>query len=124
VRQFGLFHVMDDSGEPNLRVEAIHDERGYRKIKQALAKHYDVSWFAPDIQVVDVNLAADRRLILHHRAQNKVQLEEKDARLVLQHLADLWGYDVLMKEVDPATDSVLKEHAASPRAGVIQADPS
>ena len=124
VRQFGLFHVMDDSGEPNLRVEAIHDERGYRKIKQALAKHYDVSWFAPDIQVVDVNLAGDRRLILHHRALNKVLLEEKDARLVLQHLADLWGYDVLMKEVDPATDSVLKEHTASPRAGVIQADPS
>jgi spore cortex formation protein SpoVR/YcgB (stage V sporulation) len=36
VRQFSLFHVMDDSNEPNLRVEAIHDERGYRKIKQAL----------------------------------------------------------------------------------------
>ena len=69
VRQFGLFHVMDDASEPNLRVEAIHDERGYRKIKQALAKHYDVSWTSADIQVVDVNLAGDRRLILHHRAR-------------------------------------------------------
>jgi stage V sporulation protein R len=47
-------------------------------------------------------------------------LEEKDARLVLQHLADLWGYDVLLKEIEPATDAVLKEHAASPRGGVIQ----
>jgi spore cortex formation protein SpoVR/YcgB (stage V sporulation) len=122
VRQFGLFHVMDDSSEPNLRVEAIHDERGYRKIKQALAKHYDVSWFAPDIQVVDVNLAGDRRLILHHRALNKVLLEEKDTRMVLQHLADLWSYDVLLKEVDPATDAVLKEHTASPRAGIVQTD--
>ena len=71
VRQFGLFHVMDDANEPNLRVEAIHDERGYRKIKQALAKHYDVSWNSADIQVVDVNLAGDRRLILHHRALNR-----------------------------------------------------
>jgi spore cortex formation protein SpoVR/YcgB (stage V sporulation) len=120
VRQFGLFHVMDDASEPNLRVEAIHDERGYRKIKQALAKHYDVSWTSADIQVVDVNLAGDRRLILHHRALNRVLLEEKDARMVLQHLADLWGYDVLMKEIDPSNDSVLKEHAASPRPGIVQ----
>src|SRR4051794_14122598 len=124
VRQFGLFHVMDDSSEPHLRVEAIHDERGYRKIKQALAKHYDVSWFAPDIQVVDVNLAGDRRLILHHRALNKVLLEEKDTRMVLQHLADLWSYDVLLKEVDPATDAVLKEHAASPRPGIVKIESS
>jgi spore cortex formation protein SpoVR/YcgB (stage V sporulation) len=124
VRHFGLFHVLDDSNEPTLRVEAIHDERGYRKIKQALAKQYDISWTSPDIQVVDVNLAGDRRLILHHRALNRIMLEERDARMVLQHLADLWGYDVLMKEIDPGTDAVLKEHAASPRPGIVSLDGS
>ena len=67
--------------------------------------------------MVDVNLAGDRRLILQHRAMNRILLEEKDARMVLQHIADLWGYDVVMKEIDPATDAVLKEHAASPKAG-------
>ena len=51
-----------------------------------------------------------------------VLLEERDAKLVMQHLADLWGYDVVMKEIDPATDSVLKEHAASPRGGIISHD--
>jgi stage V sporulation protein R len=34
---------------------------------------------------------------------------------VLQHLADLWSYDVLLREVD-AADTVLKEHLASPSA--------
>ncbi len=34
---------------------------------------------------------------------------------MLQHLADLWGYDVLMKEVDTTTGAVLKEHTASAR---------
>jgi spore cortex formation protein SpoVR/YcgB (stage V sporulation) len=34
---------------------------------------------------------------------------------VLQHLADLWGYGVLLKEIDPANGTVLKEHAASAR---------
>jgi stage V sporulation protein R len=121
IRHFGLFNVVDDANEPELRVEAIHDERGYRRIQQALARQYDVAWTMPDIQVVDVNLATDRRLVLHHRALNRVLLEEKDARLVLQHMADLWGYDVVLKEVDPADDAVLKEHAASPRAGILTA---
>ena len=119
IRQLGLFHVVDDPDEPTLRVEAIHDERGYRKIQRALARQYDIAWSAPDIQVVDVDLAGDRRLILHHRALNRVLLDERDARLTLQHLADLWGYDVIMREVDPASETVLKEHAASPRPGLL-----
>jgi spore cortex formation protein SpoVR/YcgB (stage V sporulation) len=41
---------------------------------------------------------------------------------VLQHLADLWGYDVLLKEIDPATEAVLKEHAASPRGSILKQD--
>jgi spore cortex formation protein SpoVR/YcgB (stage V sporulation) len=120
MRDFGMFHVRDDANEPNLNVEAIHDERGYKRIRSALARQYDVAWTVPDIQVVDVNLAGDRRLILHHRALNRILLEERDARLVLQHIADLWGYDVLLKEVDPSTDAVLKEHAATPRGALLQ----
>ena len=69
-----------------------------------------------------MNLAGDRKLILHHRALNQITLDERDARHVLQHLADLWGYDVLMKEIDPTTESVLKEHAATPRSGLLGAD--
>jgi stage V sporulation protein R len=73
---------------------------------------------------VDVNLAGDRRLILHHRALNRILLEEKDAKLVLQHIADLWGYDVLMKEIDPSTEAVLKEHSAAPKAGIVRIETS
>lgn len=119
IRQFGLFHVVDDADEPHLRVEAIHDERGYRRIQRALARQHDIAWLLPDIQVVDVDLLGDRRLILHHRALNRVLLDERDTKLSLQHLADLWGYDVLMREIDPGTEAVLKEHAASPRPGIV-----
>jgi spore cortex formation protein SpoVR/YcgB (stage V sporulation) len=47
-------------------------------------------------------------------------LNESDARLVLQHLADLWSYDVSLQEVD-ATETVLKEHGASPRKIAVAA---
>jgi spore cortex formation protein SpoVR/YcgB (stage V sporulation) len=44
-----------------------------------------------------------------------VLLEDGDTDNVLQHLADLWGYDVLLLEMDEAEDVVMNEHTAKPR---------
>ena len=99
-----------------MRVAAIHDERGYRDIRRALARQYDVAWSSPDIQVADVDLQGDRKLVLQHRAANRVLLDEADCDAVLAHVQALWGYGVVLEEVDPATDKVLRTHAA-PGAG-------
>ncbi len=79
MRQLRLFHVTDDPDKPELRVEAIHDERGYRKLRRAFARQYDVAWLDPDIEVVDVDLEGDRKLILHHKVLNRVLLNKDDA---------------------------------------------
>jgi spore cortex formation protein SpoVR/YcgB (stage V sporulation) len=114
IRKLRLFHLSDDSGKPAIKVGAVHDERGYRRVRQALARQYDPAWTEPDIQVVDVDLSGDRRLIVEHRVLHGRTLEEKEARLVLRHLAYLWSYDVLLKEIDPVSGTVLREHAVSP----------
>ena len=49
---------MDDAEEPELVVSAIHDDRGYRRIRRMLAQQYDVAWLDPDIEVIDVDLRA------------------------------------------------------------------
>ena len=36
IRELRLFHLVDDADESELRVEAIHDERGYRRMRRAL----------------------------------------------------------------------------------------
>jgi len=116
MRQMRMFQLNDDPAQTEgIRVEAIHNERGYRRIRRELARLHDVGWIDPNIEVVDVDLAGDRRLILRHTVVNGAMLEEPDAKRVLQHLADLWGYDVLLKEID-ASDRVVKEHTVSPRA--------
>ena len=117
MRKLRLFHVTDDADQPVLKVEAIHDERGYRRLRGAFARQYDPGWMDADIQVVDVDLSGDRRLIVEHRVNAGRLLEESEARQVLRHLAALWSYDVLMQEVDPATGAVLKQHAVSPPRG-------
>ncbi|MGL5165404.1 MAG: SpoVR family protein [Afipia sp.] len=115
MRHMRMFHLHDDPAETaGIRVDAIHDERGYRRIRRELARQYDVGVIDANIEVVDVDLAGDRRLLLRHTTVNGALLNEADAKRVLQHLADLWSYDVALSEVD-STGTVLKEHIASPR---------
>src|SRR6266699_6929024 len=115
VRKLRMFHLHDDpEEEEGVRVDAIHDERGYRRVRRELARQYDVGFIDPNIEVVDVDLAGNRRLMLRHAVVKGARLNEADAKRVLQHLADLWTHDVSLVEVD-AADTVLKEYLLSPR---------
>ncbi|MCG8441355.1 MAG: SpoVR family protein, partial [Caulobacterales bacterium] len=114
MRRLGLFHVVDDADAPFLTVESIHNERGYRDLRRTLSRQYDITRLEPDIQIVDVDLEGDRRLILHHQVQDGIMLDEDDSEMVLRHLADLWGYEVVLREVDEAEGRVLDEHTAEP----------
>lgn len=119
IRKWRIFHIVDDPEETELEVRAIHDERGYRAIRRMLSRQYDTAWTLPDIQVVDVDLAGNRTLMVHHHVLDGMTLQPEDARKVLQHLADLWGYDVVLKEVDTATGAVLADHKATARPALF-----
>jgi stage V sporulation protein R len=115
MRHMRMFHLHDDPADTaGIRVDAIHDQRGYRRIRRELARQYDVGFIDANIEVVDVDLAGDRRLMLRHAVVKGAQLNETDTKRVLQHLADLWSYDVSLVEVD-ATGTVLKEYVLNPR---------
>jgi stage V sporulation protein R len=114
MRHFRMFHLHDDPEErAGIKVDAIHDNRGYRRIRRELAKQYDIGFIDANIEVVDVDLAGDRRLMLRHAVVKGAQLDEADTKRVLQHLADLWGYDVVLREVD-SSDAVVGEQLATP----------
>ena len=95
-------------------MDAIHDAQGYRDIRRSVARSYDPGNFYADIEIVDVDLSGDRCLRLQHRTSPGHLLDEKDARASLRHLADLWGYEVRLLEIDRQTDTVLATHLASP----------
>jgi len=116
IRRLRMFHLHDDpADEDGILVDAIHNERGYRRVRSELARQYDVGFIDPNIEVVDVDLAGNRRLMLRHSVVKGAQLNEADAKHVLQHLADLWSYDVSLVEAD-ASDRILKEYVVNPRA--------
>ncbi|MCO6418927.1 SpoVR family protein [Siccirubricoccus sp. KC 17139] len=114
MRDLRLFHLVDDVEQPALRVDSMHDERGYRRLRRALARQYDPATTDADIQVVDVDLSGDRRLILEHYVQAGRLLDDQEARQVLRHLASLWTYDVVLREVAVPGGAALREHVVSP----------
>ncbi len=116
MRQFRMFRLMDDTSDPTLLVDAIHDDAGYRAIRRTLARSYDPAEGDPDVQVVDVDLAGDRRLMLQHRTRPGQLLAQRDAELTLRYVAALWGYEVKLQEVDSETEAVLATHSAGPPA--------
>ena len=116
IRQFRMFRLLDDTSDPTLLVDAIHDDAGYRAIRRTLARSYDPAEGDPDVQVVDVDLAGDRRLMLQHRTRPGQLLAQRDAELTLRYVAALWGYEVKLQEVDSETEVVLATHSAGPPA--------
>jgi stage V sporulation protein R len=95
-RKMHLFKLNDRAADPQYKVAAIHDDRGYKAVRRALANQYDPGR-DPNIQVTSADLAGDRQLVLTHRLNNEIPLAESDARGVLAYVAELWGFDVELR---------------------------
>lgn len=93
MRDLKLFSVLDDDQDDALVVPAIHDENGYRVLREQLAAQYNLGNREPNIQVWNVNLRGDRSLHLRHQQHNRKPLGESTGE-VLRHLHRLWGFDV------------------------------
>ena len=99
MRDLRLFHVVDDEKASEIEVAAIHDDSGYRQVREALSRQYDLGSREPNIQVWNVNLRGDRSLTLRHFQHNDRPLADS-AQEVLKHVARLWGFDVHLESVN------------------------
>jgi spore cortex formation protein SpoVR/YcgB (stage V sporulation) len=100
MRDFRLFMLHDESDAANYRVAAIHDQQGYRTVRSALARQYDVGAADANIQVVAANLKGDRKLHVEHRMHRGIPLHEATRELVCVHLERLWGHEVALNETE------------------------
>ncbi|ROZ62110.1 SpoVR family protein [Ramlibacter sp. WS9] len=112
MREFRLFSVVDDSTQKELEVAAIHDDAGYRRVREALSRQYDLSSREPNIQVWNVNARGDRSLTLRHTRHNDRPLDN-GAEEVVKHVARLWGFRVRLESVD-SHDRVLQHWEVTP----------
>ena len=114
MREFRLFAIVDDEKDKELEISAIHDDSGYRKLREALSRQYDLGSREPNIQVWNVNTRGDRSLTLRHVQHNERPLHET-AHEVLKHVARLWGFDVHLESVNGKGDVSRRWSVPGPR---------
>lgn len=100
MRDMRLFCINDDEGNPYLEVNAIHNETGYRQLRESLAAQYNLGNREPNIQVYNVNVRGDRSLTLRHYMHQERPLESENTREIIKHIHRLWGFDVRLESVD------------------------
>jgi len=99
MRDFRLFALRDRATESAIKVSAIHNEQGYRRVRSELARSYDISNIDPNIQVVGAALRGDRTLTLAHYRHRGIPLHDGTKDLVLAHVERLWGHNVVLEDI-------------------------
>jgi len=108
MRDMKLFLIDDNQDEDVYNVKAIHNENGYKKIRESLSEQYNRNRYIPDIQVYDVDVYGDRTLKLLYTPINNMDLSMKDCRDVLDYVKQLWGFPVeLIEFVDGEEDLIM-----------------
>ncbi|MEL6568217.1 MAG: SpoVR family protein [Pseudomonadota bacterium] len=110
MRDFQMFSLEGSERARFYTVNSIHDMRGFRTIRDTLARNHDLSVTEPDIQVVDVDFLGDRSLLLECQMSDGARLAKKDRDAVLRHVEHLWGFDVDLEEIG-ATPEPKRESA-------------
>jgi len=108
IRDLKLFGIVDDDKENEIEVTAIHDDSGYRRIREELAEQYSLSQQEPNIQVQQVDLRGDRSITIRHRQHDRIPLDEDTTKEVMKHLHHLWRFDVHLETV--ADDAVTARY--------------
>jgi stage V sporulation protein R len=107
IRELRLFAVADHRAESTLKVECIHDEPGYRRVRKLLAQQHAHEQRVPDVQIVQFDRDGDRSLTLRHTQRRGRQLNDAAFEVVV-HLRRLWGFPVRLEtwEDDARLESV------------------
>ena len=113
MRDLRLFAIHDDEKKSEIEVAAIHDESGYRRVRELLSQQYDLGSREPNIQVWNVNLRGDRSLTLRH-FQHKDRPLADSANEVLKHVARLWGFAVHLESANAKGDITKRWAVPSP----------
>lgn len=93
MRDMRLFSIIDDDSCSYLEVDSIHDETGYKAVRESLAAQYNLGNREPNIQVYNVNVRGDRKLTLRHY-QHQGRPLDKNTDELLKHIRTLWQFDV------------------------------
>ena len=115
MRDMRFFTICSDERNPYLEVGAIHNDEGFRELRENLAAQYNLGNLEPNIQVYSVDNQGDRSMVLRHYRHNGCPLDDASTHAILGHIHRLWGFDVKLESVDG--DKVVSTYPPSKEDG-------
>jgi spore cortex formation protein SpoVR/YcgB (stage V sporulation) len=112
IRDLKLFSVLDDDQKNELYVPAIHDEPGYRSIRETLAAQYNLGNREPNVQIWNIDRRGDRSLTLRHQQHDRKPLGSSTDE-VLKHLHRLWGFNIHLEVYQG--EQLMSSHHVPPK---------
>jgi len=124
IRDMKLFAHVDDKSLPYSEIVDIHNDEGYRAVRNMVAEQKNVFNLIPRIEVSSVDVRGDRRLTLTHTIMNDTQLDSESALATLGHIQAIWDFTVELVSVTSdgeVVDSWITQTSV-PTLGVISND--
>ena len=120
IRDLKLFTIVDNSELEHLEVGAIHDESGYKQVRQDLAASYNLGNIEPNIQISDVDIRGDRSLTLQHTQYSDRPLGDT-TKQVMHYLHRLWKFDIRLDSI--SNDAVTESYQFPEKEPLPEKDP-
>ena len=106
IREMRLFSFVNNQDSKEYIISDVHNDRGYRNIRNHLAEENNIGKKLPDIQITGVDFNT-RRCLLTNYTSDKVILRDGDDMKTLSFFQELWGFPVTMETRDRVTDEIL-----------------
>lgn len=99
IRELKLFSLLDDEKNNDYIITAIHNEEGYKHIREVLSNQNNIGYTEPYIQVYRVDVQGDRSLVLRYQQYHDRPLHASAER-VLKYAYQLWGFPVHIETIN------------------------
>jgi spore cortex formation protein SpoVR/YcgB (stage V sporulation) len=117
IRDFRLFSIHDDDRDRHYKVDVIHNDEGYARVRDNLSRQYSLSEREPNIQIYDVDVQGDRTLTMRHYRHNRRPLSSASEE-VMKHVTWLWGFPVSLETEEPdGSIAHVRRFNAPPKEG-------
>ena len=100
MRDLKLFVVLNDDNRTELEVTEIHEENGYKQIRNILSQNNNISMTEPNIQVYGVDIRGNRSLTLRHVQHDSRPVDKRDLDEIMKHLYKIWGFTTKLESVN------------------------
>ena len=108
IREMRLFAFLNNKEDRHIVISDVHNERGYRNIRNFLSEENSIGKRLPDIQVTGVDFNT-RKCILTHSSTDKVLLTRDESAKTLGFFQELWGFPVVLQTRDRKTDNIIND---------------